>query len=236
MNIKTYLAKHNDRTLQDDEWEQLAQTLIEAKFDLEKQDTWTKLLRDKGIHRSPALTHNSRSTYLRKYMAIAAALLVMVVAGWFFFLKSPLSPAQLMASHYLDQPFQLDQGNTRGAESMEVNRGKATVAFEMKQYEQSLQYLKIIEAQGNPKAADLFQMGLCLMYQKTPDYTKAINAFTAAQQADPLAYADDINWFSGLCHLMNGDEAAARISLQKVVDSPSSRNQQAAIALLLKLK
>ncbi len=119
-------------------------------------------------------------------MAAAAALVVLMAASWFFFLRSPLTSAQRMASQYLEQPFRLNQGNTRGAESIEKNRGKASIAFDMKEYEQSLGYLRIIESDGQAKAPDYFQMGLCLMYQKTPDYTKAIDAFNVVNREEAV--------------------------------------------------
>ena len=137
-----------------------------------------------------------------------------------------------MASNYLEQPFRLNQGNTRGEDSVELNRGKAFEAFEMKQYEKSLQYLQLIEAERSAKAPDYFQMGLCLMYQNTPDYTAALRTFEAARKLDATVYADEINWFAGLCYLMNNQSDAAAMELKKVAESASSRNRDAAARLL----
>ena len=236
MNIKAYYEKHKNGTLMDTEWEVLAQTLLNGKFDQEKKTEWEQKLKERGIYRVPAKSFWLQSGNTRKYLAAASLLLIVFAAGWYFLLRNPLTSAQVMASHYIEQGFQLDQGQTRGDQSTEINRGKAYVAFELKEYEKSLTYLRIIESEGQPKAADFFQMGLCLMYQKEPNYTSALNAFKAGQQLDPNAYSDEINWFSALCYLMTGDEKAAAASLQKVMDSPSSRNRDAATALLRKIK
>jgi len=236
MNIKEYFEKHNNHTLRDEEWEQVAQTLMNAKFDRQKKAEWASKLRAEGIYRTTHGTISLGSTKIRKFLAAASVLFLLAAAGWHFFGKSPLSSAQRLAGQYLEQPFRLNQGNTRGEDSIEKNRGKAYESFEMKQFEKSLNYLRIIESDGQAKAADFFQMGLCLMYQKEPDYAKAVQAFNAVKQSDPAAYSDEINWFSGLCLLMKGDEKAAANSLQKVVDSTSSRNRDAAIELLKKLK
>jgi Tfp pilus assembly protein PilF len=74
------------------------------------------------------------------------------------------------------------------------------------------------------------------MYQKRPDYVSAIRAFKAAQKLDPAVYTDEINWFNGLCYLMTGDNVSAESALKLVIDSPSSRNREAAIDLLNTLK
>jgi tetratricopeptide (TPR) repeat protein len=237
MNIKDYIEKHNNRTLMDQEWEHLAQNLLNAKFDAEKKAQWAQKLRENGVHRTVSGSLRLSSVNIRKFMAAASVLLVLFAAGWYFFLKNPLTNGQAMAKAYLQQPFRLDPGTRRGEESTEITRGMAYAAYEMKQYDRALTYLRIIESEGQPKAADFFQMGLCLMYQKEPDYARAINAFNAAQKLDPAKYPDEINWFSGLCYLMTGNNQAAAVSLQKVVDSPSSRdNQEAAKVLLRKLK
>lgn len=236
MNIQDYYEKHQNLSLRDEEWESLAENLITSKFDREKKAEWTILLEQNGIQRNPSPVLGFSHFNIRKMMAAASVLLLAVAAGWFFFLRSPLTATQQMASHYLSQPYRLNQGSTRGAESIEKNRGMAYEAFEMRQFEKSLQYLQHIEAEGGAKSADFFQMGLCFMYQKASDYPGALNSFQKAQKLDANAYADEINWFSGLCYLMTNDKESAAASLQKVVDSASSRNRDAALKLLRELQ
>jgi tetratricopeptide (TPR) repeat protein len=236
MNLKEYFEKHNNGTLTDGEWEQFAQQMMNAKFDQEKKAEWEMKLREQGIYRTPPATRVIPIMSAWKWMAAASFLLILVAAGWFFFLKNPLTPAQQMASNYLEQPFRMNQGSTRGEDSTEKNRGKAFEAFDNRQFEKSLQYFRIIEAAGQAKAADFFQMGLCLIYQKKPDYPNAIHAFQAARQSDPALYSDEINWFTGLSYLMVGDEKEAAAHLQKVKESSSSRNRDAAEEILKKLK
>lgn len=231
MNIRTYFEKHQDGTLKDAEWEQLAEALIQAKFDKAKRDEWSQQLHEMGVERNVPAMQFQAST-IRKWLAAATILLVAGTLSWYFLGQSALTPAQQMAGNYLEQPFRLNQGNTRGEASIEKNRGKAIEAFDMRQYEKSLQYLQIIEAEGQAKAADYFQMGLCLMYQKKPDYTAALRTFEAARKQDATVYADEINWFAGLCHLMSNQLEAARVELKKVAESASSRNRDAAVRIL----
>jgi hypothetical protein len=236
MNLREYNEKHNNGALSNDDWEQLAQRLLNAKFDREKQAEWAGHLAKQGISRSAPAARRIELYSAWKLMAAASVLIVLASVSWYFFLRSPLSAAQQMAGNYLEQPFRLNQGNTRGEDSIEKNRGKAYEAFDNKQYEKAVQYLQIVESNGQAKSSDFFQTGLCLMYQKHPDYPGAIRSFKAARQLDPAAYTDEINWFSGLCYLMIDDKPSAENALKLVVDSPSSRNRDAAVDLLKALK
>ena len=233
MNLKQYLEKHTNGALSDAEWEQLAQGMMQAQFDRQKKSAWQQLLAERGITRTPKV---ARQYPLWRLLAAASVLLVAAVAVWSIWPRPLAGPAQRLAANYLEQPFRLDQGASRGEKAMDINRGRALEAFNNGQYEKAVQYLQLVEAGGQAKAADFFQLGLCLMYQHKPDYRGALNAFSAARQSDPAVYTDEINWFSGLCYLMLEDNRNAEIALQRVIDSPSSRNREAASELLQALK
>ncbi|MBL7825039.1 MAG: hypothetical protein JNJ57_00295 [Saprospiraceae bacterium] len=235
MLIKQYFEKHQTGTLKDDEWESLAQSMILAKFDRDKMKQWSDQLEQMEVRRNAPAFHFSMPR-LKRLLAAATLLLAFSTLAWYFLLHDSRSPAQQMAAMHLEQPFRLNQGNTRGEASVEKNRGQAIEAFEMKMYEKSLRYLRTIESEGHAKASDYFQMGLCLMYQPSPDYGAAVRAFETAGRLDPVAYLDERNWFTGLCQLMNNNVGAAKIALQKVIDSPSSRNREAALELIEKMK
>jgi len=233
MNFKDYLEKHKNGDMNDAEWERLAQSMMNAQFDQEKRTAWEQQLAQKGISRTAP--KGLAAWPVRKLLAAASIVLVAAVGAWMIWGSNPLSDAQKMAGNYLEQPFRLDQGNVRGGQAVDVNRGRALEAFNNRQYENALQYLQLVEADGQAKAADFFQMGLCLIYQQRPDYQAALNTFNAAKQIDPAIYTDEINWFSALCHLMLEDKTNARTFLQKVIDSPSSRNRGAAEQLLKRM-
>ena len=169
-------------------------------------------------------------------MAAASVLFIAAISIWLLWAKSPESQAQQLAATYLEKPFPLDQGTTRGDKATNVTRGRALEAFNNRQYEKAVQYLQLVEAEGNARTPDFFQLGLCLMYQKKPDYRSALNAFVAARQSDLAVYKDEINWFSGLCYMMLNDKQNAEIMLQRVLDSPSSRNRAQVEALMNALK
>ncbi len=234
MNYKHYLEKHNRGALSDAEWEELFQTLLRVQSDKEKKEIWARTLAENGITRTDPARRTFRSWHTA--LAAAAALALIVAATWFINRETSGNPAQRLATGYLEQPFPFNEGHTRGDKDMNFNRGRALEAFNNRQFENAVQYLQIVESEGQAKAADYFQLGLCLMYQRRPDYSGALNAFAAARLSDPSVYADEINWFSGLCYLLQNDTRNAKAALQRVIDSPSSRDKAAAEALLKVLK
>jgi len=232
MKYQHLLEKHNNGSLSDADWEQLAEKMMQAQFNRQKKTDWENLLAQKGITRTPQV---AQTVFLWRALA-AALLLVAAATAWFLWGPPATAPAQRLAANYLEQPFLLDQGTTRGEKATDINRGRALEAFNNRQYEKALQYLQRVEAGAQAKAPDFFQMGLCLMYQSKPDYRAALNAFAAARKSDPEVYTDEINWFSGLCFLLLHDNKNAEVALQQVTDSPSSRNREAAEKLLQALK
>ncbi|MCB0640209.1 MAG: hypothetical protein KDC44_01155 [Phaeodactylibacter sp.] len=211
-----------------DEWEPKAQQLINAKFDLEKQLSWEQSLAERGIYRKPS---TAKRISLRRGLAVAASLLFLLAAGWFMMIQSN-TPAQKMALKYMESPHQLVDEVQRGAEGIAQNKGRAMEAYYNRQYEVALKHLQTIEAQGQADADVYFQMGLCLMYQKMPNYTVALQSFAEAQSLDAESYQDEINWYSALCYVLTDQTDAAKTALQKVADSPSSRKHKDAEQLL----
>ncbi len=227
MKLNEYKKKHDQGVLKEEEWEQMAQQLLNAKFDKELGAEWEKKLQAKGVYRTPPIqgSRSLRTVNIRQYLSVAAVFLLIAAGTWFMFFRSPLSPTQQLASSHLEQPFRMNSGNTRGDDSIEKNRGMALEAFSNRQYEKSLNYLQKVESEGQAKASDYFQMGLCLMYQVKPDYQNALKMYDLATASDAMAYQDEIHWFSALCQLMLGQNQAAKSNLEKVIASKSSRNQ-----------
>jgi len=234
MNYRQYLEKHHNGALSDAEWEQLAQNMMNAHFGQEKRAAWERLLAIRGITRTPPAA--SRSFVFRYWSAAAAVLIAVAAVLWLFWPQPAIAPAQRLALRHLEQPFGFSQGSIRGDAATDINRGRALEAFDQREYVNAARYLRLVEAEGKAKAADYFQLGLCLLYQPVPDYHGALNAFAAARRSDASVYADETDWFSALCYLMLGDKDQAAAVLQRVAESPSSRNQQAAEELLKTLE
>ena len=220
---------HQKGTLSDSAWEDLASTLLRKQIDLEKTKSWSQKLEAAGIRRNPAPT----TTSYRKFLVAASALLILSATIWIFNHQVNDSPVRKMAATYLEQPFRINSNTARGGEQdSDFFRGRALEAFNNKQFEKSIEYLQQIERDNRATAADYFHLGLALLYQQTPNYQAALDAFSAAKKKDPSVYKDETNWFSALCYLMQEDYGPATEYLQKVVNSPSSRNQEEATQLL----
>lgn len=211
-----------------EEWEVMAQQLINAKFDLDKQLSWEQSLAKQGIVRKRTTL---KRIPLRNRLAVAASFLFILAAGWYLVLHSS-SPAQKLALQHIETPHQLVDEVKRGAEGVAQNKGRAMEAYYNQQYDVALRHLQVIEAEEQADADVYFQMGLCLMYKKTPDYHAAIKAFAEARRLDPDGYQDEINWYSALCLILTKQPELAKAALEKVADSPSSRKHAEAEKLL----
>ena len=215
-----------------DDWESAAQSLINAKFDAERQLALEQTLAKHGIHRKEKA---AKRISLRPVLAIAASVLVLVALGWYFFGPSD-SAAQQMALGYLENPHQLVGGSVRGGEAtIAQDKAKATEAYNNQQYGTALQFLESIEDQGAGDTDTYFLKGLCLMYQETPDYAAALQGFETVRRLDGNSYTDEINWYAGLCYIMTDQLDTAKSSLEKVAKSASSRKYKDAEMLLKKL-
>lgn len=236
MNIinlsKMNLDRNKENKLNDEEWEYIAQNLINAKYDKIQEENFAAALAKNGILKNKKIVKRISS---RTIISIAASWLILVAIGWFIY-SSTKTNAQQFANQHLQKHFQLDKGNTRGQATIEYNREKAFDAYNNKLFEKSLSYLQIIESQSQAKASDYFQMGLCLMYQKNPDYKNAIKIFDKSKALNPDGYNDEINWFVALCYVMEKDKTHATFFLQKFLGSPSNWLSSEAEILLEKLK
>jgi len=190
--------------------------------------SWEQSLAKKGIYREHP---PGKRIPLKTWLAVAASVLLLLSAGSYF-LWSTTHSAQHLALQHIETPHELVDEVKRGAEGIAQNKGRAMEAYYNQQYEVALQYLQAIEAQDQADADVYFQMGLCLMYQQRPAYQGALDAFAEAKKSDPARYQDEINWYSALCFILTNQLDAAKATLQKVADSPSSRKNKDAEKLL----
>lgn len=228
MNTKNLLQKEKEGSLTDADWEYYAASFLQKKFDNEKKEQWAQKLAQQGILREKASGNIKTWSASFQWMKIAAGLALLVAAVWVVFNQQALPAEQKFAMQFLEQPFYPNEGGTRGSASIDQSRGKAIEAYQNGEYEKVLNYLSAMEAQGAMTAADYFQAGLCNMYRQKPDYEAALKAFNLAKTKNPTELTDEINWYSALALVMNGENARAKALLQLVTQSPSSRQQQEA--------
>jgi len=232
MNHKEYIDKHKKGKLSDTEWENFAEAMINAKFDTERKQKYARMMESEGIYREKK---QAKRVSMKAILSIAASVLILLLAGWLVWQPSQAESQQL-AAQYLETPFNLKEGGTRGLASVEKNRGKALEAYNNQQYEKSIEYLQNIEIQEEAKAADYFQMGLCLIYQENPNYKNALQLFDRVKNIDDLSFRDERIWFSALCWMMLEEDNKAKQLLKQVAESPSNRKSDAAKKLLKELK
>ncbi|MFK8004937.1 MAG: tol-pal system YbgF family protein [Saprospiraceae bacterium] len=224
MNLKKFQQENLKGELSYERWEEHAQHFINQKFDREKSKEYTDILAKNGVTRSPRIIK-------RKWFLIAASFLILITAGGYLFSNQYSDSPKELALQYLEKPFASDEYR-RGKINIQATRGMAIEAYNNQQYNRAIDYLQTIENQGEAGKKDYFLMGLCLVYQQNPKYKNAIEVFTQVQEIDANYFTDEIQWFLSLCYIMEGDNSKARIFLNEILESKSSRKIEDAQRIL----
>lgn len=222
--IREQLKNQNlpEDDLSDDE-----QQLLRQMLDRQLAKEWTEELKKQGIHRIPPMKP-LRSRLLP--WAAVAAFLLFGAFGWWWLTQPPVP--QKMAVQYLEQPFSWSESIRDGNGNINQQRARSQQAYQNGDYKAALNDIAPLIPEGRKE--DLLLAGLC--HQNLSQYTEAISLLEKARAADPSFYRDEINWYIGLNYVMLHDNENARLALQRVADSNSSRNKQAAIEMLEKLR
>ena len=160
---------------------------------------------------------------LRRIMAIAAAVLVLLTAGfWIWNQNSNASPVQLFATHFEMPPVP----NVRSAETTISEKwNTALTAYNENDFQKY-----IVEATSVLKSNTFeFQnegyLLLGVSYLQLNDYA---NALTAFEKVSPSSSSgQDAVWYTALTHLKNKDLENAKSAFQKIIDANHSRKLKA---------
>jgi len=228
MNLENFQQENHKGELTEERWDKLAQHLINEKFDKDKRKRYADILEKKGITRTPKI-------YKRKWFMMAASFLVLVALGGYLLSPQYFNSPKKLAEQHLAEPFIPDEYR-RGSINVQATRGMAIEAYNNQQYDRAINYLQTIESQNEAVKKDFFLMGLCLVYKTNPDYKNAIDVFKKVKGLDSNYFADEISWLLSLCHIMEGDNSKARIFLNEILESKSSRRIDDAQQLLEKIK
>lgn len=209
--------------LPEDELSEKEQHLLQHLLDRDLEKKWSMALAEKGVHRdAPRFSIHRFRPWL-----VAAAVMMAGAFGWWLWI-SQQPDAQRMAETYLQQPFALNDDLRDGSVTDEPQRARSLQAYRNADYQTALNSVTPLLAEG--RAGDYFIAGLSNLYLSR--YRDAAGCFEKAREIDPVVYNDEINWHLGLIYVMLDDREKATASLNKVIDSKSSRNREQARLLL----
>ena len=182
-----------------------------------KQQEWKAL---KTEEESPPVISISKKSTLSKWIMYAAAACVLVVASMFLF-EMQSSP-QRLASQYINS---MDLSQTMDASHDSLQLGIA--AYKNKDYTKALGYFEGVTKQDTANSDAKKYTGLT--YIQLNNYDKAIEQFEALANMQGLYYnpGDFLKAVALLKRNKSGDEATAKMLLQKVVSENESENETA---------
>jgi len=145
----------------------------------------------------------------RTWMAVAATLLLLVTAGFYFLFPAKPSAEKLYAQFAVHDPLHIQQrGNT--VDSLATN---AANTFNDKHYIKALPLLQQY-LQQQPDDIQV-KSALAICYMETGAYMDAEKIFSAMASGQ-TAYAETAQWYLALMALKQKDIAQSRTYLQKI--------------------
>ncbi|MDN5214689.1 hypothetical protein QQ020_21600 [Fulvivirgaceae bacterium BMA12] len=153
-----------------------------------------------------------RNILSRNYRGIAASIAILIVLGiTLYFLQQPQTmevQVQTYLEEHYDNPTVLKGGDdSQGRDWI--------VRYNNKNYEEAkVQLEKLIVSDRRNSEAN-FYLGLCYLYQDTPDFQKAIIQFDKVYQTKNR-YHEQALWFLSLTYFQVGDVELFKTTLKKI--------------------
>lgn len=165
----------------------------------------------------------------KKYLSIAATLILLVTAGIYFLMPPKAVDSQHLFYAYFT-PYE-DIITVRGDESdvFQEKLQQAMVHYNNQNYQGAITLFRsYLESKPEDDAARLY-LGICFLTEK--EFKKSIDSF------DPIIstegrFKDQAEWYSALAYLASQDLDRAKQSLSFIVDQQGHDYNKKAIALL----
>ncbi len=168
----------------------------------------------------PAQSHSFARTL--KIVASLAAAVLLVFLAWHFLQPKP-TPAQqvdqYIALHHAD-PLIL-----RGNQSKEWQ--SAIQFYKAQDFENMIGSMKPLVSDPKVSLEQLFYNGLAHLYTSPPALDSTLYYFSLTSQRDDLAYKEEIDWYSSLVYIKQGELERARVLLNTLQSSDSKYKDQA---------
>ena len=192
------------QSLPEDELSEAEQQLLREVIDRDLQAQWAKALAEKGVHREVS---GGKIRSLRPWLAAAAAVVLLCIAGWWIW--SIVTPdTQQLATQRIEQ-FSDPGSDFQRGETISENeqRQKNYNAYRSGNFQTALDGITATINNGTAKVNEYILAGLCNLKLSKPE--AAVNHFLEARRLDSGRYADDLRLYLGLTYtLLNEKEKA----------------------------
>lgn len=203
--MSTIIEKYLKEELSSVESEKVEAALIKEMFVQEQKSEWKKRI---AQERQSPLNVIWRKPMLSS--AIAAMLLLGI--GLFLFQQQSTGSEVALVDVYLNQKF-AEPDNYRAEKTSEVLWADAKEAYKNNQYDSAAVNIAQIKEKNEEQ---FFYWGLTLIYQKTPNYSLAAQAFGNARTKGNN-YSHETTWYLALVHLKQNHQQQAKTELENIV-------------------
>lgn len=209
------LTKYLKGELSEKELDDFTKKLVQAKFDKEKKEQWSRLLEEEhGIKRK---ADKPKVTPFSPRFLKAAAAIALIIVALFFYPRLVKPSLEQLADNYLKYEKFEGRSTRKGADEISLLRMQAMTAYDASKYQEAIGiYNKILELEKN-SLDDRFYLALNALYLKK--YENAIHYFLEARTMGADGndrFREEINWFLSLTYLKSGAPEKAKIELAKI--------------------
>ncbi|NUN99911.1 MAG: hypothetical protein HUU01_04770 [Saprospiraceae bacterium] len=193
------------QTLPEDELSEAEQQLLREVIDRDLQAQWAKALAAQGVHREPA---SGKIRNLRPWLAVAATILLLAIAGWWMWNRSTPDADQMATVMIEETPDPEFNAISRGTNEPAGQLKDINDAYLKHDYQTTLAGIMSYINNGTANVNDYVVAGWCNLRLSKPDTAAAF--FLEARRLDDTGnYADDLRWYLGLSYtLLNEKEKA----------------------------
>jgi len=212
------------QSLPEDELTEAEQQLLRAVLDQELQAKWAQALAEKGVHREVS---GGKIRNLRPWLAAAAAIVLLCIAGWWLWSITTPNALQL-ANQGVEQLPDLGSAFQRGETISESEQRKKNYNYyQSGNFQTALDGIALAINKGTANVNDYILAGFCNLKLSKPD--AAAGFLLEARRLDDTGdYADDLRWYLGLAYTLNGEKEKALVELRPLVTGGKRKASEAA--------
>ena len=174
----------------------------------------------------------AKSRSLVFYLSRAAAALLLLAACWFLMPKETQQAPDLFAANFSSHPNELSHID-RGEGQNNSQLKEAFLAYQQNEHTKASQLFSSLHKQGGSDDL-LFYESISLLHLDKSN--EALKNLESLSEKDLRIQNEVIHWYLALAQIKTGDTAAAKISLQKVLDAEGSFRKTSSRSIMEQLK
>ena len=227
------LDKYLSGQMNEKEISDFTEVLIQQKFDEEKRNTWSQLLKENhNLERSgKTMASKRRKIPLARMIGVAASFLLLMGLGYYIMMPSTPEYKRLSYEYVQNLPITGDPSVIRKdiIEEEDV-RLKANEAYVDGDFDAAVEYWEVLLSNDTYNTRDLFYLGISYLRKENADPAACIRYLKMVQERG-TNFSQEINWVISLAYIELDDIDSARPILEQIVQNDEYMSAKAVILL-----